>query len=396
MPDRGFLIIADITGYTRFLTGSELDHAQGVLEDLFAVILDRLKSPLQLSNIQGDAFFAYARDDMIWSPGQIIDSIEALYFGFRDRLTSIVDNTTCRCRACSNAEKLDLKFIVHHGEYVVQNVADRRELAGSDVILLHRLLKNEVPQQTGIASYALYTGAAVDALDLAEFSEGTQRYVTDIEEFGQIEGAVVDYGARWRAHHMANEIVVADNELWFEPVSRVLPHNVETVWEAYCNPKLKSTWNTIVQGFTRKEGDPGRVTVGAVDHCAHGGQTLIMRYVDVRPLKHVTLEMALPMNGMARWTVQFLPESAGTCVTVRAAKPVGPNAVCTFLLEVIGGLFQKKKVRADFVAQFKLLDGFLADQCEQGTSTGGVAISLSEREIKETAREIMAGECQGK
>lgn len=140
MSKHGYLLIADITGYTRFLTGSELDHAQGILESLFEVILARLKSPLILSNIQGDAFFAFANDANVHSPGQILDSIEALYFGFRDRVGS-----------------LDLKFIVHHGDYVINDIAGRHELTGPDVILLHRLLKNEVAERTGVKAYALIT-----------------------------------------------------------------------------------------------------------------------------------------------------------------------------------------------------------------------------------------------
>ena len=36
MTQQGFLLIADITGYTMFLTKSELEHAQGIL-DLLSV-----------------------------------------------------------------------------------------------------------------------------------------------------------------------------------------------------------------------------------------------------------------------------------------------------------------------------------------------------------------------
>ena len=34
MAQKGYLLIADITGYTIFLTSSELDHAQGILDAL--------------------------------------------------------------------------------------------------------------------------------------------------------------------------------------------------------------------------------------------------------------------------------------------------------------------------------------------------------------------------
>jgi hypothetical protein len=52
---KGFLLIADITGYTIFLTSSELEHAQGVLDALFKSIFAEIKAPIVLSNLQGDA-----------------------------------------------------------------------------------------------------------------------------------------------------------------------------------------------------------------------------------------------------------------------------------------------------------------------------------------------------
>lgn len=36
-PEAGYLLIADITGYTRFLTGSELDHALFPYNDVSAL-----------------------------------------------------------------------------------------------------------------------------------------------------------------------------------------------------------------------------------------------------------------------------------------------------------------------------------------------------------------------
>ncbi len=46
---RGYLVLADITGYTRFLTGSELDHAEGILRDPFGALTEQLQSPVVLS-----------------------------------------------------------------------------------------------------------------------------------------------------------------------------------------------------------------------------------------------------------------------------------------------------------------------------------------------------------
>jgi hypothetical protein len=59
----GFLLIADITGYTAFLTRSELEHAQDILRSLFDALLALMQPPLVVSKLEGDAVFAYTLDD---------------------------------------------------------------------------------------------------------------------------------------------------------------------------------------------------------------------------------------------------------------------------------------------------------------------------------------------
>ncbi len=78
----------------------------------------------------------------------LLDTIERCYFGFRRRRRDVRQATSCECNACSRIPDLDLKFVVHHGEAILQKVAGRQELLGSDVIVVHRLLKNEVVERT--------------------------------------------------------------------------------------------------------------------------------------------------------------------------------------------------------------------------------------------------------
>src|ERR1700674_100569 len=162
-PEAGYLLIADITGYTRFLTGSELDHARGILEQLFSTLLDKLKSPFLLSNIQGDAILAHARAERVADGGHVLDIVENLYCGFAESLERMLVNTTCTCAACRNISNLDLKLVVHYGEYIEQDIADRKELSGPEVILIHRLMKNKITAATGIRAYAAFTEAAAAA-----------------------------------------------------------------------------------------------------------------------------------------------------------------------------------------------------------------------------------------
>ena len=109
-----------------------------------------LRPPFQLAKFEGDAAFFYAVGDRF--DGSLLqDAIESAYFAFRKRLRNIEQATSCECKACHGMQQLDLKFVVHHGEFIRQRMAGRDELAGRDVILVHRLLKNTVKERLGRA-----------------------------------------------------------------------------------------------------------------------------------------------------------------------------------------------------------------------------------------------------
>jgi len=367
MPDSGYLVVADITGYTRFLTGSELDHAQGVLEDLFKVILDHLHSPLVLSNIQGDAFLSFASDETITSGAQIYDAVEALYFGYREKLKSIVDNTTCTCLACLNAPNLDLKFIIHHGQFVVQEFGDRRELVGSDVILLHRLLKNDVVEKTGINGYGLFTSAAVEALDIAVIGEEGIDYETELDEFGALKGRVIDFHKNWLIHHESHPIIVAEKDNWFEPITGEIPFPPAQVWEAFVNTETRILWSNQVDSVDRLVGDKGHLRTGAVEHCAHGSYEFDVRYVDVRPPHLMTCENSMPFNGTMLYSITFVATKNGTRITGTAAAPR------RMLLSVMANLLMKKQIVKGLRAAVTDVAAYLESQLPATPAALGVA-----------------------
>ena len=60
----GYFVIADLSGYTRFVTENDLEHAQGVLHDLVTLIIDKLGAPPQVGEPEGDAGFVYARETL--------------------------------------------------------------------------------------------------------------------------------------------------------------------------------------------------------------------------------------------------------------------------------------------------------------------------------------------
>src|SRR5687767_3285185 len=162
----GYLVLADISGFTSYLAGVELDHAHEILSDLLEIIVNSFKPVLTLSKLEGDAVFAYAPENRVTRGETLLEILETTYVAFRNRLEAIRRRTTCECNACRSIPKLDLKFMAHYGSYILQSVAGRTEVIGSDVNLAHRLMKNQVSEATGWRAYALFSEAALTKMNV--------------------------------------------------------------------------------------------------------------------------------------------------------------------------------------------------------------------------------------
>jgi uncharacterized protein DUF2652 len=59
------LLIADISGYTKFLRLHRLStsHAQQVITELLESVIDAATPPLKICEVEGDAEFFYAMDN---------------------------------------------------------------------------------------------------------------------------------------------------------------------------------------------------------------------------------------------------------------------------------------------------------------------------------------------
>ena len=94
-PETGFLVIADLTGYTAYLSSSEIEHAPAIAGDLLETIVGRLDPPFRLAKFEGDAAFLWVEDGRAEGP-LLVDAIEASYLAFRRRLRSIDQATQLR------------------------------------------------------------------------------------------------------------------------------------------------------------------------------------------------------------------------------------------------------------------------------------------------------------
>jgi hypothetical protein len=130
----GFFVIADISGYTSFLTQTEVDHAQAIVEELTKLILDHIKPPFKLVKLEGDAVFYYAQAEMFPEAERFFEHMEACYCDFIGHILKVQRLSNCQCRACSSMQTLDLKFFAHYGEYMTQKMRGTADdIVGRDV-----------------------------------------------------------------------------------------------------------------------------------------------------------------------------------------------------------------------------------------------------------------------
>src|SRR5919197_1514759 len=214
MANKGYFIITDISGYTEYLTGSELDHANEILQSLFDAQLRAVKHPFVISGFRGDAIVMYVPETHFVQSQSFIEALENFYIVFADTLEQMQYNTTCTCRACKNMSVLDLKMCTHYGEYLIQRLGDREELLGADVIVPHRMLKNHVIEQTGIKSYALFSDVAAQHLSLSEYCDRLITHSETYEHLGAVRMCVHDLRLVWERYREKNRRFVDANEAW--------------------------------------------------------------------------------------------------------------------------------------------------------------------------------------
>lgn len=295
MEQPGFLLIADITGFTTYLSESEIEHAQGTLTDLLELLVDRTPAPLVVSQLEGDAVMSYAFQDGFVGGQSFLEAVEDIYFAFRRAIELKVLNNTCRCNACANVSSLDLKFFVHYGSFVVQPVGDRNQLLGSDVNLIHRLLKNTVTAETGIRAYILCTEAAVEALGLDRSAVEMIELRQEVTDFGELTLVIKDMHPVYEARRDEGRVEYdAVNALGTISVELSMPR--ELVWDYLSRPKFRS----FAMGSDRQEvidRKAGRIGEGSTYVCYHGDMTVSHLILEWSPFDRIVIQQEAPFMG---------------------------------------------------------------------------------------------------
>jgi uncharacterized protein YndB with AHSA1/START domain/class 3 adenylate cyclase len=351
-------LIADISGYTGYLADVELDHAQDILADLVGAVVTALRPDFRLAKLEGDAAFTFMATESV-DGSMLLDTIERCYFGFRRRRRDVRQATSCECDACARIPDLDLKFVVHHGAAILHTVAGRQELLGSDVIVAHRLLKNEVVEKLGIDAYALISQQCIEASDLDPAALGMREITETYDRIGDVPAWAHDLERRWQEEEARDRVRVSpEQSTLIVSVPTDVPPQV--AWEFITKPGQRMTWQPWVTAVTVKGTTGGRRGPGSANHCMHGKDAVVEEILDWRPYDYVTDRTVLETpSGPIKLlhTVEFEPGAAGTTIHFRYGAPKTRRE--KELMQVIGPAYGEA-LRSSIPSLIAQLDAELA------------------------------------
>ena len=318
-PETGLLVIADLTGYTAYLSRGEIEHAPTIAGDLLETIVGRLEPPFRLAKFEGDAAFLFVEDGRA-DPSLLVDAIEASYLAFRRRLRSIEATTTCSCNACGLAPRLDLKFLIHHGSFVRTVIAGREELAGSSVIVVHRLLKSATVSTARMKGFALFTSDALDALRLDPVVLSMAEARESIEHLGDVTTFVLDLESRWQTDSGKQRLGGGGGRSLLDLAIDVRADAAQA-WAHLTSPSLRPLWEGPI--VIEEVSIGGRRGVGTSSQCVTGRLATLEEIVDWQPFDHAGWRLAVPDIGPVEATLDLDPIDDGTRAHLRWIVPAG-------------------------------------------------------------------------
>jgi hypothetical protein len=307
----GYFVLADISGYTSFLSQAELDHAHEILSELLELITEQFSPLLTVSKIEGDAVFAYVSSQRISRHEMILEVVESTYMAFRNRIQSSRRLTTCSCRGCQAMPTLDLKFMVHYGSYALQEVAGHTDLVGHDVVIAHRLLKNHVTATAGFRAYTLFTKQAFERIGIPP--DGLLRQQESYEHVGSVDTFVADLHRRYDEMIAARTVCISREDAHMVLTAELGAKPV-IVWDWLNNPQKRKQWSGTEARPSLRPG--GRTAAGAQNHCAHGKDVFIETILDWRPFDYYTTETITPL-GKVRSTYALRETDMGSALEDR-------------------------------------------------------------------------------
>ena len=297
--ERGYPLLADISGFVPFVLESEVDHANEIIQELLEFIITKLSSTFTIAQIDGDAIFAFAPQERITRGETLFELLETTYIAYKDQLLQVSRVRTCGCNACRNASKLDLKFAVHYGEYIPNEIQKQFDLIGlAPLFIRKREWKEPVKEATNWRGYALFTQDCLTQLGL----HPEDLRAAEIPG-GSIRTFCLNLESRYKSMLEDRRVFITDEEALYS-LTVDFPVDPPVLWSWINEPEKRTQW--FILPWTARSRPNGRTGAGAVNHCNHGIGDTLETVLDWRPFVYYTSGYRIRPFNVSMWqTSQF-------------------------------------------------------------------------------------------
>ena len=244
MSNKGLLFIPDISGFTRFVNNTEIDHSRMIIQELLETLINTNHIGLEISEIEGDAILFYKFGE-IPDLGTLYKQVESMFCEFHKQLIAYDHTRFCQCKACISAVDLTLKVITHYGEFAGYNVKNFSKLIGKDIIVAHQLLKNDIE----LHEYWLVTDSLVQNKPLADLTQWMKWDSSAKQtENGEIPFHYTQLSALKKEirYEPSPQLEIA-NKVKVLSLSREYPTDIITLFHATGDVNFRSRWQEGVK-----------------------------------------------------------------------------------------------------------------------------------------------------
>jgi len=331
-PKQALIFIPDISGFTQFVSDTEISHSKHIIQELLEILIDTNLIGLEVSEIEGDAILFY-RFGNAPSSELLLKQVKEMYTRFHLHLKKYESHRICNCGACRTANNLTIKFIAHYGDISMNSVKQYKKLFGKELIVAHRLLKNDIESNeyslfTDHLKEATQTWKDIESQAWTDLQHASKEYDCGHIQFSYLpldplmkqlpEIAPEEYGLQGEKSKMlvASAVIDVPIDLVFDIVSDIpwrskwIPGSLEVV--ADVNTQLTQ------EGQTHRCLAKGPVMVGHSYHrekntitftetATNGMYSVVYTFVELEPSRtQFTLSMFMPKHAIKEFMFNLI------------------------------------------------------------------------------------------
>jgi hypothetical protein len=256
------ILIPDISGFTEFMTSTELGHASHAINMLIDAMVKAVDEEYEVSEIEGDAVLLIKKGSAP-SQKEILETCLKIFNAFHFQRKWMQQHHVCPCGACESIINLTLKFVAHHGPVAEIKVGRFVKQSGTEMIVAHRLLKNSIASN----EYLLVTEKLLQhAPGPVEIDE--MEWASSSEEYASIGKVDYRFALLKEARKKVPEPPEPNNHYYTDNTSYLeipIAANFRDVYMVLMDIPGRAQWQT---GLEKVEQDRPEVFIGSIHRCS--------------------------------------------------------------------------------------------------------------------------------